>query len=630
MVRETALYRDLKIELFPKDTISYEKDQIQGILDLYHQGIDVLIVFPYDINALTPVISEIFDKGIPVIDVDRKLNTDKFTAFIGSDNLDVGEQAGLYVVKMLKAGGNIIEIKGAAGSSSSIERSLGFKKIIDQHPSIRTISAIYGNWDNHIVEHRIDSVLQKGTIPDLIFAHNDEMALKAAEVCRRYKIKPIIIGVDGLPIKGGGIDMVLNNQIDATFFNRTGGDIAIQLAVNIMQHKKVNKFNLFKTFAIDKNNAKALKVQYDLLDELHVKIQKQQSKINTLTQTILNQKTLLILSIAFGILLVLVASIILYYLRQKQKYIYLIDKQKEQIEAQMKEQKILTEKLIQGNKILQEHEKEIIKQNITLKKYGNDLENMVRERTQELQNALNKAEESDRLKTSFLANLSHEIRTPLNAILGFSSLICERNMTDDEQKKYKTIIESSGDGLLSLINDIIDFSKIEAGHLDIIISDISIVKVLNEIEQIFRLEIKKHQYNLQKDIELKTNIDDKISSLVLRTDEIRLKQILSNLIGNAIKYTDKGFIEVGCNVLDAENMVEFYVKDTGIGIDKDQQKIIFQRFRKAENDNANLYRGAGLGLSISKHLVSLLGGQIRVESNPGEGSVFYFTLPLNH
>jgi signal transduction histidine kinase len=263
-----------------------------------------------------------------------------------------------------------------------------------------------------------------------------------------------------------------------------------------------------------------------------------------------------------------------------------------------------------------------------LSKYRNKLEEIVEDRTRELIIAKDKAEESDRLKSSFLANLSHEIRTPLNAIIGFSSIIIEPNIAEDDRQKYNSIIQSSSNTLLSLINDIIDFSKIEAGHLDIILREVSLSKIISDIQEFFNIEIKKQYFGASKNLEFKINISKEIQSANFITDETRLKQILTNLVNNAIKFTNSGYIEVGCNLIE-EKTLGFFVKDTGIGIPKEYQKIIFQRFRKIENDNINLYRGAGLGLSISQHLVLLLGGDMRVESNYGSGSVFYFSIPFN-
>jgi len=302
--------------------------------------------------------------------------------------------------------------------------------------------------------------------------------------------------------------------------------------------------------------------------------------------------------------------------------------QNEEITSQNQEIYNKNEEISIQKELLEDQKSKIEKAYVELSQYRNKLEDLVEERTKELSIAKEKAEESDRLKSSFLANFSHEIRTPLNSIIGFSSLISTPDISKNEQQTYKSIIESSSNTLLNLINDIIDFSKIEAGHLDILLKEVRLDQVLNDIYEIFNYEIKKLQWEYDKKLYLKVNVDDNIKAYILITDETRLKQILSNLISNAIKYTDDGSIEVGCKKSDHAEMLEFYVKDTGIGIKKEYQEIIFQRFRKVEDNSDMIYRGTGLGLTICRHLIALLGGEIRVESTLGEGSTFYFTLPF--
>ncbi len=317
---------------------------------------------------------------------------------------------------------------------------------------------------------------------------------------------------------------------------------------------------------------------------------------------------------------------------------------KANIELEEKNKRILAqnEEIIKQNLEIFNKNEEINKQKLLLEQQKNEVENaykelalyrdkleeIVEKRTFELLEAKEKAEESDRLKSSFLANLSHEIRTPLNSIIGFSSLIFNEEISETERKNYQSIIESSSVTLLNLINDIIDISKIEAKRLEIIINDVPLAKIFNNLKQIYSYEVQKQQLFEKKQLEFRVNIDKNILSLVISTDEIRLNQVLSNLINNAIKFTSEGYIEVGCKFLADNETLEFYVKDTGVGIKKEYHDVIFDRFRKVEDDTNAIYRGAGLGLAISRQLIKLLGGDIRVDSEPGKGSVFYFTLPV--
>ena len=263
-----------------------------------------------------------------------------------------------------------------------------------------------------------------------------------------------------------------------------------------------------------------------------------------------------------------------------------------------------------------------------LEKHQYELERLVQERTSDLMQAKIKAEESDRLKSAFLANMSHEIRTPLNAIVGFINLLNEDMIDEEEKKRFYQIIQSNGFSLLNLINDIIDFSKIEAGQLDITVSEVHLDKLFNELLLIHQEEIKNHKIDHGKNVELLLKIPLIESFPVLQTDFSRLKQIFSNLLGNAIKFTNEGTIEFGIKKITNTDEILFFVKDTGIGIEKKNFKVIFERFRKIEDDNITVFRGAGLGLSITKYLVERLNGEIWLDSVKGEGTEFIFSLPL--
>jgi len=235
-----------------------------------------------------------------------------------------------------------------------------------------------------------------------------------------------------------------------------------------------------------------------------------------------------------------------------------------------------------------------------------------------------KAEESDRLKSVFLSNMSHEIRTPMNGILGFTELLSNDSLTNDKRNYYANIVKVSTERLLRLLTDIIDFSKIEASQIEIVSSEFKLNTLLEELLAEFQLVITKNDKNHIQLKLYKATADPKFR---IETDELRLKQIFTNLLNNAVKFTDKGFIEFGYQTV-KEDTYLFYVKDTGIGIKEEHQEIIFDRFRQADETIERNYEGAGLGLSISKGLVKRLGGEIWLESEPGKGTTFFFTLPV--
>ncbi|WP_108808797.1 ATP-binding protein [Aquimarina spinulae] len=237
----------------------------------------------------------------------------------------------------------------------------------------------------------------------------------------------------------------------------------------------------------------------------------------------------------------------------------------------------------------------------------------------ELSRLKEKAEESDRLKSAFLANMSHEIRTPMNGILGLAELLNEPKLTGDEQQLYLDLIKESGARMLNIIRDIIDISRIAADQVKVNIEEVDINKQTKYLFDLFKPQTDK------KDIVLSLSNDLSTEDAIIKTDKEKFNAILSNLIKNAIKYTNEGGIEFG--YLKDKDILQFYVKDTGMGIAKDRQKAIFERFVQADLEDRYALEGAGIGLSIAKAYVEMLTGKIWLESKKGKGSTFYFTIP---
>jgi signal transduction histidine kinase len=266
----------------------------------------------------------------------------------------------------------------------------------------------------------------------------------------------------------------------------------------------------------------------------------------------------------------------------------------------------------------------------TLNKYIKDI-NMSRsdykrvneeliERNIELKEAIKKAEESDRLKTSFLANLSHEIRTPMNGIIGFSELVVSSQTTPEVKDQYNTIIAKSCKQLLGVVNDIVDISKIESGVLDVNMYPVNLNFMLQELYDLHALSAK----NKNIEFEFETGMQDDESTIL--TDEVKVKAVLDNLLTNALKFTEKGFVKFGY-VRKKENL-EFYISDSGVGISLEQQAKVFDRFIQEDSGMTRKYGGTGLGLSIAKAYIEKLGGKIWISSKEDKGSKFIFTIPF--
>jgi signal transduction histidine kinase len=284
------------------------------------------------------------------------------------------------------------------------------------------------------------------------------------------------------------------------------------------------------------------------------------------------------------------------------------------------------DKIIEQNKAIRAVQNELIL-------YQDNLEDLVKHRTQELEETNNqlfiakeKAEESDRLKSAFLSNMSHEIRTPMNAILGFSYLLKDTEIDSKTKIEYLEIIQNKGNLLLNIIDDIIDISKVEAGEMRI---SKGVCKLNQTMDELYATFYRLMEITKKEPLELKLNKPEKDENVMISTDPFRLKQVLSNLLDNAIKFTRAGFVEFGYKITleQGEKRIYFFVSDSGIGISPENMGLIFNRFRQVEDSHTRKFSGTGLGLSISQKLVELLGGKLEVDSKINQGSTFFFSIP---
>jgi signal transduction histidine kinase/CheY-like chemotaxis protein len=297
--------------------------------------------------------------------------------------------------------------------------------------------------------------------------------------------------------------------------------------------------------------------------------------------------------------------------------------QNKRIEDQKKELLQQTSNLERANKKLEDSQLRVRLQNLELEKHQNHLEDIVQKRTEQLEKSKLKAEESERLKMAFLSNMSHEIRTPMNAIIGFTTLLGDEDNNEKDIADYIHHIQTNSESLLVLINDILDLSKIEANQLVVRKEPFDISSFMNDIYLNWKYTADENTEGVKLHFE-NQNMEE---GIICNSDVFRLRQIMNNLIDNAFKFTSKGSVTIGYKVID--DSVEFFVRDTGIGIPEEHMAVIFNRFNKLEDSKRKVYRGAGLGLTISKKLAELLQGDLLVSSENKKGSEFTLVVPLN-
>ena len=449
---ELSFYPDL--ELIIKDARDDSNTQIQQIEELLAQQIDLLIISPNESEPIAPIVEQAYNSGIPVIVIDRKVKTDKYSAFIGGDNNIIGVEAGNHAVKLLKNGGKILEIRGLQGSSPSQERHNGFVSVIDKYPEIEIVRSVSGDWKTKSANEIINEALAEELEFDLVFAHNDAMAREVRRVTQQYrKTRDIfILGVDGLPGTEGGIQMVIDNVLDATFMYQTGGGLAIQIANDILNNRKVSKQNIIPTLTIDKNNAPMLKAQTDQIELLHNKIERQ--KLLLTIESSRNKTKNIILFFLIAVLTLTTALIFMIYLN-------LNDKKK-------------------VNKILIEKNEEIEKQNLLLKEQHEQLKKIDKE-----------LEEATQAKLTFFTNISHEFKTPLTLIKGPLESLMEDSMPQADRKKTYEIMYRNTHRLLQMINQLLDFRMIENKKMRIRANENNLDDFLNEICDSFKPLPKK-------------------------------------------------------------------------------------------------------------------------------------------
>lgn len=583
---ELAFYPDLELRI--KDAKDNNEIQIRQIEEFLTEGIDLLIVSPNESEPLTPIIEKVFKKGIPVILIDRLINSESFTAYIGGNNFQIGSEAGKYAAKLLNGKGKIVEITGLDGSSPALGRMNGFKSALQNYPEIEIVKSVSGDWNYGQAREVMQNIIKSGIKFDLVFAHNDVMAKVAHDVVRESGTtsKSFFLGVDGLPGPDAGIEYVLNKDLDATFLYPTGSDQAIKIANEILHNRPYTRQIISQTIVIDSTNAKILKLQTEQVESLQQKIEAQKSFLDLQITRYQSQRLILIFVIVLLLLIVILVFVIYSAFRNKTA----------------------------ANQKLEAKNLEIEKQNLEILNQRDQLVEV----SQQL-------EEASQAKLRFFTNVSHEFRTPLTLIKGpLENLMNDQGFSAEKQNLFM-LMHRNTVRLLRLVNQLMDFRKLDNKKMGLHATENDLVAFVKEIEESFA------SLALSRKIEFETICRE--PELKVWFDLDKLDKVFFNFLSNAFKFTPD-FGKITINISKTKPVisgihseeVQIEISDTGKGIPEKDLDKIFDRFYQAGHSDA--YLGTGLGLNLSKEFIELHRGRISVKSKEGKGTTFDIRLPL--
>ncbi|WP_324292533.1 substrate-binding domain-containing protein [uncultured Draconibacterium sp.] len=573
MDRELMFHDD--IDLIKRQAEDSTLLQVQQINELLKKDVDLMIIAPNEIEALQPVIEKIYDSGIPVILIDRKINSQKYTAYIGGNNFGIGNIAGVYLADKLKKQGQVVELLGMLSTSPALERMNGFSSALSIYPNIENVYKIHAKWNNELVHDSLSIVLKKFPSVKAIFAHTDFMAEAASNVIREQfpNRDVLIVGVDGLPTAGGGIELVEKGVISATLIYPTGGKEAIRIAASILHNQSFQKNNLLPTTLIDHSNVDITKMQFQKINTLQEDITKSKNMLEILNVRYQEQQILLFVSL---VLLTLVGIFLAMYLWS------------------FKRLKI-------SSRNLEEQKEAISNQNIELKRLSDQLEKVTQERLR------------------FYTNISHEFRTPLTLISGPVDYLSKNKNLTGEQKELLQVAQKNISILLKLIEQIIDFRKYELGKHDFLPVSADLKKYFEDWNGLFA-EVAKHK-QIDFRMEAMSEYD-----FIIDFDVEKMERIYTNLLSNAFKFTpEKGTIKVLIEreMIDEKAFVKVQVINSGKPIPGSNINEIFDRFYQAGSKTG----GSGIGLALVKGYIDLHGGKIEV-TNPDGFVCFTFSIPV--
>lgn len=579
ILREALFYPGVNIEVYQAHDDNVR--QIQDIESLIKKKVDLLIVAPNEAEAITPVIEKVYDAGIPVILVDRKINSEKYTAYVGADNYEIGRRAGEYIADRLKGKGRVIEIAGLKGSTPAVERHRGMVEALKAAPDVQVIASVEAGWFQQKAGEVMDSLLDVYPQVDLVFAQNDRMAIGAYEKARQKKRAGQIafVGVDAVT---DGVESVAGGRLDATFIYPTGGDKVMQVAMAILRGEPYQRENILSTALVNRANARVMQMQMKHILTLDQKIELLNRQLDDYFLRYSAQKMFLY---ACVVILVLAGFLFFFLVRAfwvKNRLNTELSSQKQQLEQQRDQLQAQRDQLIVLSRQL---------------------------------------EEATHAKLAFFTSVSHDFRTPLTLIADPINQLLEEKHLGERERKMLEIVWKNVAVLLRLITQILDFQKYEYGKLSLRLSEFNVFEGLKEWTEAF------HTLALRKHIRFEVTAEGDTAQYTMVADAEKIERITYNLLSNAFKFTpEKGTIKVILSRIEQNNQacICMEVSDTGIGMSEEHIHHVFEHFYQIDVQHT----GSGLGLALVEAFVNLHRGTVQVESGKGKGTCFRVILPM--
>lgn len=564
-LRVAALYynnMDLDIAS-ANDDVRLQTDQINRFVD---KGVDLLIVAPGQVT-ISPAIDRAYEKGIPVIIFDRRTRSNKYTAYIGADNREIGASMGEYLAGALPKGGRVVELCGLSSSSPAIERAEGFDSVVAVRPSIDIVAKLHADWTEQGGFRAMDSLL-RSPHPDFdcLFAHNDRMAMGARRAAQQHGLdlrRIRFCGIDAMPQKGAGLELVKDGTLFASYIYPTRGDEVMRLAMNILEGKSYQRENRLSSALVTRDNARVLLMQNDETMRQQDHLATLRSRIDKAADDFNTQRGYLLVLLFFVVLLVVACGLAVRAYVAKARI-------NRQLNASMDQQRQMTE----------------------------EMERMTQTQLQ------------------FFTNVSHELRTPLTLIAGPTDQLLEDDTVQGAHRMMLEMVRRNTRILIQLVGEILDFRKVQNNKAHLHLNRFALQRELATWANDFRAVAARRKITIDVDA------SEVRQDAVIIADRDKLEHIYFNLMSNALKYTPEGGRITTALSYDGKQYV-LSVSDTGKGIEEEALPHLFDRFYQARG----AVGGTGIGLSLVKAYVDLHHGDIRVESNEGEGTRFFISLP---